>query len=230
MQPDRDDRRGGSRELHRQRRLGLQLHHRGAVSEGLCRLSRRHSERRQHPGCGCALATTAARPPHWTAPAAMRRPEPWAPTQEVTSRERCPAYDLEPRYRPRSGGMDPKPCLWPDPQMRLTYTKPATAATATDVWNSQCPSLPTAAGAPSPRRPVRRRPIDEGHRRRSRHARLLGVPEHDVVRRARSPRPMRPACRSRLHAGTSTCRRPTPRPAFARSTATSTAARCQPRP
>ena len=41
-------------------------------------------------------------------------------------------------------GWTPNPAYGPIPQMRLTYTKASTAATATDTWNSQCPTL--AAG------------------------------------------------------------------------------------
>lgn len=39
-------------------------------------------------------------------------------------------------------GWAPNPAYGPIPQMKLTYTKPVTTATATDTWNNQCPTLP----------------------------------------------------------------------------------------
>ncbi len=38
-------------------------------------------------------------------------------------------------------GWAPNPAYGPIPQMRLTYTKPATTSTTADSWNNQCPTL-----------------------------------------------------------------------------------------
>lgn len=38
-------------------------------------------------------------------------------------------------------GWAPNPAYGPIPQMRLSYTRPATTFTAADTWNNQCPSL-----------------------------------------------------------------------------------------
>jgi conjugal transfer mating pair stabilization protein TraN len=38
-------------------------------------------------------------------------------------------------------GWAPNPAYGPIPQMKLTYTKPATTATTADTWNDQCPTL-----------------------------------------------------------------------------------------
>jgi hypothetical protein len=84
LQPDRDDRRRGAGDLHRQRRLGLQLHQRRALPEDLRGLPLPAHRAATTSRTPCVRATTAARRPCSMAPSAMRRPAAGHPTPAPT--------------------------------------------------------------------------------------------------------------------------------------------------
>jgi conjugal transfer mating pair stabilization protein TraN len=129
-------------------------------------------------------------------------------------------------------GWAPNPAYGPIPTMRLTYTRPTTAVTATDRWDDQCPAL--AAG---------------GRCTVSTAAVCTDGPATKVIdgvsvyrdcweytstmtcSSASAGRPVRAAGGRRLHpAELGRASRPTPSRASARSLKTATAARCRRRP